>query len=86
MQIIHVDTGPSEDREGDDGRRNERMGEENGESKSFFWSTFCNIKAFVGWRDGALHECVRERGREDDRDAEETALLSSLSLFDVGWG
>lgn len=36
MQIIHVDTGPSEDREGNDGRRNERMGEEKGESKSFF--------------------------------------------------
>lgn len=44
---------------------------------------FCNIKALVRERDGAMHKSGGEKkGREDDRDAEETAPFSSG--FDVG--
>lgn len=61
------------------------------ESKNFFWSSFCNIKALAGERDAAMNKWGGEEkkrkeggGGEDDRDAGETAPLSHG--FDVGWG
>lgn len=73
MQIIHLDITPSADREKEKMTRGKIEGWRKRE-KNFFWSTFCNIKALAGGCDGAMHMQggERERGREDDTDAEET--------------